>query len=263
MVMTRSFFQLLNKTDRDSAATATIQLLHLLHVRVTRTTIIETLEGHPDHPSLFSIASSLGKWGVEHLALETAPVQLTALPLPFIAHLTTGKGGFCVVTGIGQETIRYLDAEGQERSMSAEAFGKHWSGHVLLASAGTDAGEKDYAARLKTERINAARIPFMIASCILLVLCATIAHPHVADWPWSSLLLVLKLAGSMAAGLLLLFELDRSNPLLQQICTKGRHMDCAGVLQSAGARIGGLTSWSEIGFLYFTGSFLYLLVGSS
>jgi len=71
--------------------------------------------------------------------------------------------------------------------------------------------------------------------------------------------LLLFLAGSIIGVLLLWYELDQYNPVLQQICSAGKKVNCSAILQSKAAKIGGI-SWSTIGFSYFMGGLLLLLL---
>src|SRR5699024_12035574 len=71
---------------------------------------------------------------------------------------------------------------------------------------------------------------------------------------------LLSLIGMVVTGGLLWYEVDHQNPVLKKICTSGRNTNCGNVLQSKAAKLGGIISWSEIGFIYFSGGFLSLLL---
>jgi uncharacterized membrane protein len=62
-----------------------------------------------------------------------------------------------------------------------------------------------------------------------------------------SIFSLLTLSGCLVAILLLWYELDQHNPVLQQICSAGKKINCGAVLQSKASKILGI-SWSAIGF---------------
>ena len=74
---------------------------------------------------------------------------------------------------------------------------------------------------------------------------------------------VILIVGIVVASLLLWYEIDKNNPVLQKVCggiTKG---DCNAILTSKQAKLFSWLSWSEVGFFYFTGSLLTLLFADS
>lgn len=76
---------------------------------------------------------------------------------------------------------------------------------------------------------------------------------------FGELFLLLALVGTGVSFLLLLFEIDSHNPLLKEVCRPGKKINCMAVLQSRASGIMGI-SWSSIGFCYFSGMLLFLLV---
>ncbi len=76
-------------------------------------------------------------------------------------------------------------------------------------------------------------------------------------------IIFLKLAGSAVTGLFLWYQIDKANPLLQQICGLGSQTGCNAILGSKQAKLFNLVSWSEIGFFYFAGGFISLLLAGT
>jgi uncharacterized membrane protein len=64
---------------------------------------------------------------------------------------------------------------------------------------------------------------------------------------------------TVVTTLLLWYEVDQSNAALQDICQAGKKVNCGAILQSKDAKIFGI-SWSAIGFVYFAGSLITLLL---
>lgn len=71
--------------------------------------------------------------------------------------------------------------------------------------------------------------------------------------------MIAKLIGSIITGLLLWYEIDKENSVLKQICTAGKDTNCNAILGSKGAKLFNWLNWSEVGFFYFSGGFLFLL----
>ncbi|HLD52066.1 MAG TPA: thioredoxin domain-containing protein, partial [Sediminibacterium sp.] len=57
--------------------------------------------------------------------------------------------------------------------------------------------------------------------------------------------------------LLLWYDIDKGNPLLKQICSGIQKANCSAVLNTKAASLGGIVTWSEVGFVYFAGSLLF------
>ena len=254
-----SFFE--SKTNGPNAAKL---LLDLLQVKVTATTLTREIEEHPDYPSLLSISDVLNNHGVENMGIRVDPQKLEELPCPFITQIRGIKDKadfFTVVKEVSENTVHFFDEEKRRwTSLAKENFLKGWSGVVLLAEAKEDAGEKDYNKKLKEEsRKNT--IQYLSAFCIPVIVIIT-GLITLVQFGTSALLpfifSVLTLAGAITGGLLLWYELDQHNPVLQQICSAGKKVNCGAILQSKAAKIGGI-SWSAIGFSYFMGVSLLLL----
>lgn len=248
----------LEKKSYSNATQAAIQLLKKLKVPVTNTTVIEQLENHPDYPSLLSISDSLKKWNVENMAIEVLPEKLEELPAPFIAHTKKGGGNFLLVTSVNGK-IEYLDDKGREKQKSKEAFLKEWSHVALLAEGSPASGEKNYSKHRKKEILQSSRIPLIIACSLLLVFLFSYLQSAAGNPLWPSVMLLLKLAGAVISGLLLWFEVDKSNPVLKQFCTASKNTNCTAVISSKSSKLFNWLSWSEIGFFYFAGGFIFLL----
>jgi uncharacterized membrane protein len=67
----------------------------------------------------------------------------------------------------------------------------------------------------------------------------------------------LKIVGLATAVMLLIYETDKGNSFVRNLCSAGGHVNCDAVLGSKGAKIAGIT-WAEIGFFYFASTFLLL-----
>ncbi|PWJ53101.1 protein-disulfide isomerase [Dyadobacter jejuensis] len=105
------------------------------------------------------------------------------------------------------------------------------------------------------------RNPFLIGGTLLLL--AILIGLTWGNLSSTNLLLItgLKLTGTLLSGLLLWQSLDSDNPFLQSLCQVGQGNNCNGILQSSAAKLTPWLTWSDIGFLYFSGGLLALLFG--
>jgi uncharacterized membrane protein len=257
----------LEKTSSHNTSLVTCQLINYLKLPVTRTTVIESVEAHPNFPSLYSISDNLKKWKVDNVAFQVTEEKLNEVPVPFVAHLKKGTDYFLVVTKVTDTTVNYLSDSGQEKQKGRDEFIKEWGNVILFAEPSEESGEKEFLKKRKKEQINNLKIPIIVLSCLALILGYVLANSNYSGWVWPALLLLIKLSGAIVTSLLLWFEIDKSNPVLKQVCGAGggnnKSTNCTAVLESKQAKLFGWLSWSEIGFFYFAGGFLLLLSGTS
>lgn len=242
------------------------KLLLALNVKVTNTTLQNDLYNHPDYPSLLSISDVLSGYGVANISVKTSIDKLTEVPLPCIIPLNGESDHntyFALVESVDDNAVRYFHPEKHEwEEISKENFKKKWpSGIVLLADAADAVGEKDYKSKRREERrLNIAGYATWLALPILTIITCIITfatYGLAAGFP--VIFMLFTLLGCGVSGLLLWYELDQYNPLLQQICSSGKKVNCGAILNSKASKIAGV-SWSAIGFTYFSGSLFSMLV---
>lgn len=241
------------------------QFADLLKVPVTLTALTRSLEDHPDYPSMLSMSDVLLGYGISNIVIRTSVDKLDQMPLPFIAQVKdreTGRDSLAIVRNIEQDTITWYSPEKRKWSkVSINTFKERWpSGIILLADGEGASGEKSYQQHRREEwRLNVAHTAAFLALPVTVLVSATI---KLFTNGWTAILpivfLLLTLAGTVFSALLLWYELDQYNPMLQKICSSGKKVNCGAILNTKAAKIGGI-SWSSIGFTYFTGALLLLL----
>ncbi|WP_160716038.1 vitamin K epoxide reductase family protein [Chitinophaga solisilvae] len=237
----------------------------LLKVPVTQTALAVSLEDHPDYPSLLSMSDVLLSFGISNIALTVTMNKLAELPLPFIAQIKdreTGKDSLAIIREVKRDSVSWYTAENPRwEEVPLTAFAAQWpSGTVLIADAEDAAGEKDYRQHRRTEqRLQLAKTAGYMALPVaaLVTAATTVLRGGAAGW-WPAALLLLMLTGALLTVLLLWYELDQYNPVLQKICSSGKKVNCGAVLHSKASKIAGI-SWSNIGFTWFAGGLLLLL----
>ncbi|WP_183574658.1 vitamin K epoxide reductase family protein [Mucilaginibacter sp. X5P1] len=241
-------------------------LLEILNVKISDTTLKKEIEEHPDYPSLLSISDVLNTYHVENLSVKFQHDQFVNIPTPFITPIKDSKiitDSLTVVKEITADTVHFFEPEKNQWVIcSKEDFLKRWtSGIVLLTEVESGAGEKGYDEKIRVAKRNRAiqyLTTFSIPAIVIIAGINAIMQKGISTlFPF--IFLVLALIGTITGVLLLWFEIDQHNPIIQQICSAGKKANCGAVLQSKASKIMGI-SWSAIGFSYFMGMLLLLLL---
>lgn len=227
-------------------------LLKRLKVNVSMETINETLQSHPDYPSFLSISDSLNNWKVENLVIQTSAEKLLEIPTPFITSFKLGV--FVAVLEVVENEILIVNQHGKTETITKTIFLSQWTENILVSEANEFSGEINYQQKFK-----AAIVKTMIYSLIPIGVLASLLIPFIygSITLLPTLYLLAKLIGLTASVLLLWYDIDKGNPLLKQICSGIQKANCSAVLNTKAASLGGVVTWSEVGFVYFAGSLLF------
>ncbi|MDP3665625.1 MAG: vitamin K epoxide reductase family protein, partial [Sediminibacterium sp.] len=168
---------------------------------------------------------------------------------------------FTIVKEVNGDTICFFDPEKHKWTFcNIDAFLNRCTLIALLAEQKEDAGERDYdkknrqdKSKLITQYIGSVLIPVI---AIVSGIISLFEKGTGALLPFIYILFAL--IGTVISLLLLLFELDKYNPILQKICSGGEKVNCNAILQSKVSKVLGI-SWSTIGFTYFMGQLLIFL----
>jgi len=245
---------------------ATIAFLKLLNVKVNAATVNETLQNHPDWPSVLCLSDSFNKWNIPNGAGKIEPNQIDQLPLPFIAYTNDREYPLSIVTQVADTTIQlYSKNYSKAITESKEEFLKSWTGIYLIAEPGEHSGEKEYEKNKRKAVINAL-IPASLFA--LLITFSFFSVYNIVNNTDSNLVAnvtgvyfqyFILLTGAVVTSLLLWYEIDKTNPLLQKVCTGIAKGNCNAVLTGRQSKLFSWLSWSEVGFFYFAGGLLVLL----
>lgn len=256
--MIQSLF--IQQTTQDNALLATWALLRALslHDKITLGSVRDFFLAHPEYPSLQSVSDVLTHFKIENAAFKLELPQLRALPSPVLVHLHTKRGIFVVITEQGADTITYTDGISFYKVAIAE-FSKSWTGFTLIAEPSPKVGEANYATKRKQERWQSLRLPTLVALGTLIPVGVALAFHATFSWVWGFQLL-LKLLGVALSGSLLSLHIVGKQSFASSFCQVGDKTDCNAILSSPAAMLWGLISWAEVGFIYYAGSLLSLLV---
>lgn len=246
------------KQKKHTTDQALLSLLKVLNIKVAKTNAITCLHNHPDYPSILSISSCLNDWQVKNAVYHIDKSEYQdGLLFPFVAHFPENGGRFILVSSINDKGINYADELVKNGLMPEEEFLKRWDGIALHAEPNSESGDKRYASHRFEELLRSFLTPFAIIAFSIFLY--TILPMHKLSWTFSALAF-LKAAGIGVSVLLLMQSLNANNPFIKNLCTLNGKNDCNAILKSEAAKVASWLSWSEVGFFYFTGSFLALLV---
>lgn len=246
------------KSRTSSSVTVVRELLRTLQVNANTSSIKLYLVSHPDSPSLLSISDYLSSIKVKNQVHQLQPTEdnLRNLPLPFITSSTLNGGEFILVRELNNDQATFIDGRNIVQQNSVPDFLKLWDGVFLFAQGDKYSGEKNYQQNRLHAILSQFKLPvFMIALLMALFLIADSDSLHGAVLG----LVMIKFAGLIVTFFLLSFHLNFKNSLVKKLCSFTSENDCANILNSDAAKITSWLSWSEIGFFYFCGSFLFLI----
>lgn len=237
-------------------------LLKNLKIKVTASAADTCLKEHPGYPSVLALSDCLREWNVDNYTyrIDKTDFETGDLLFPFAAHFTEKGGRFVLVHGIEEGNVYYTDEEERKGIMAEQEFLNRWDGIAFHAEGKITSGEKSYRLNYLKGILQKVLLPLTIIMCVTILGLAIAVHPFSLSY---LLLCSVKFIGTGITILLLAQSINSQNPFIRNICGLAGKSDCNSVLKSDAAQITGWLSWSEIGFFYFIGSLLLLLVQPS
>jgi uncharacterized membrane protein len=235
--------------------------LRLLNTRVTATSIAQQIENHPNYPSLLSLSDAFSRFHIPNDAFEVGEEGFDAIDSPFVAFAEVPGTGrdFVLVTAKDKEKVNFRHA-GRDQTVSREEFLKRYQRIIWAAEPDAGSGETGYAEKRLAERQKRKKqIVWYLGVSAILILTYLLNLPAQGILSFT-ILTLLKLLGLGTTILLLVYDIDKSNAFVKDICTAGKQFHCDAVLSSKASRIKGI-SWGEIGFFYFAATTLLLFAG--
>ncbi len=239
----------------------TIRLLDYLDLPITKQSIRRALAEHESPASLLALSEALSKWKIKNAAYAVDIESFDQLPLPFLVRLTEYGGQFGFVTDVTEDALTLVKEYERNQRIKLVDFRQRYAGTVLVLEPSDDAGEPAYSTKRIQELGQQVRQPLLVAG-LLLLLGSALLLTGAQRWLHLplGLLLALKLSGVAVACALLTQRFGQRSKQLEKWCHRSG-TDCTAVLASPGATLaGGLLSWAELGFFYFAGTGLALLL---
>jgi uncharacterized membrane protein len=250
------------KATKPNLIGVTQSFIKALKVKVTFETVESNLTTHPAYPSMASVSDCLTTWGIPHSAYRIPREEYSPedLLFPFLAHSMQKGGRFILVKGIFNGIVEYSDEVHSKSEMSEADFLALWDGIALHAEPIDSSGEKQYIENRTRYLLRDMRIPLAILLAALILGRFFSLHSYEIGLVSS---LLLKSAGLIVSTILLTQSINANNPFIRNLCGLSGNGDCNAILKSDAAKVTPWLNWSEVGFFYFAGSFLSLLINSS
>ncbi len=233
-------------------------LLSALGVPHTETYSCEAFESMT-FKSLFGLTKLLQTYGIESegMRFDDKAAAYAELPAPVLVQL---DGCFAVVESKDGEGVRYKspDAPAGAR-MDKATFLKRWTGVALIAYPTAASSEPDLRAHRFSEMIRRL-VPWGIWIAALVVLgglgwySGTFAHPA------SAVLLALNIFGLYVSVMLVQKSSGIHTAGADRVCSIIERTGCNTVLSTNASKLGGVVSWSAVGFGYFSVNTLAILL---
>jgi uncharacterized membrane protein len=246
------------ETDDQNLLAVTKSFLTSLKVRITYSEIEEAMLKNPNYPTLAALTDLLDDYHVDNIALNTSVEYLDQMVFPAVAHVHENGSKFVMLSGLEGDKIRYLDLRQQWKREPIAEFGKKWTGNLVMAEASGQSGDPAFGRKRWLERAGRLRVPVLSGLLVALAAGALWLSP---SWPVAGLLVTL-LAGMLVSVAIIRVESNQESTLAGKVCTPGAHTDCRQVLSSPAATWFGWLHVSDLGAVYFAGSFLTVLLGS-
>jgi uncharacterized membrane protein/protein-disulfide isomerase len=242
----------------DNAELAVINLLRKLSVHVNPDEISDELNKHPDYPSILAVSDVLTNFNIPNSAFRIEHEEIEQLPCPFLAHVHDESDKLILVTSVDGQFLRVFDEKSNGRNIAKEAFNEIFTGVVLGVDFVTMATERKKISIIKRYLQEISIYGLLVCFILGIIFLTT----FIKDSSYPLFLISgFKLIGVFVSVMLLIHSLDNNNMLIQKLCKQGGKTNCNAILSSEAANVFEGLSWSEVGFFYFAGSFLLLVLG--
>jgi len=247
-------------SSKNSILHVTFALLRQSGIRINRQTLGSRLKEHPEYPGLLSIIDTVSSFNINPLVydIDKSSYEPSDFAFPFIAHLNNGSGHFILVQKINRGFVEFSDNEFKKGKTVSEAdFLSKWSGIAFRVESTLTSGEPNYFEHKIRFLLNDLKQPALFLALAFWIFLSLSANSFSGIFIAS---LVIKLAGLLFSILLLVQSNNQNSILVQKLCALSGKKTCDSVLNSDASKITTWLSWSEVGFVYFAGASLSLLV---
>lgn len=225
------------------------------------------IENHHNYPSLQSISDTLDTYRIKNQAFEfEQKAEISNFPeahLSYIVNEGTNIKMFVFVHEVADGKIKYQVPNSNKDILIEEPLGTYlrkWTGIALFFSKTEVSKEPGYLKNRIFSTLNALKIPLAIVLFLALMAFIHFTTPVYNNSYLLFGLEALKLTGFALSALMVAYSYDKNNPLINGICSLGEKTDCNAILSSDAAKAFGDIGWSEIGVLYFSGTYLLTVV---
>ena len=235
--------------------------IKLLNVKVTTTSIKRDIEENPYYPSLLSLSDTFNRYQIRNIAYEATPEKFIQFEPPFVAFLMIPGVGrdFVLVTNLTDDSVSYLYKNNSTKRIGKTDFFKQYQNIIWTSSPDKFSGEQNFEEKRRREKSVIYKRNSVVVGLIAAILLAVLGNlPNMNSIISYLVILLLKSTGIVISTMILMYETDKTNAFIKNICTAGKQTSCESVLGSKAGKILGI-SWGEIGFIYFASSFLLII----
>jgi hypothetical protein len=233
-------------------------VLKKFHISVPVDEVIAQLKKHPENPSLLSLSDILNNYGVQNLAYSINVEDFNVLPFPFIAHIHETQSEFVLVTKIENDSITYSKG-GNYENVSLSKFIEFYTGNVIcIVNESTSQAKISFSKSFQSIFKSLPYSKLLIVIAISMFIYMVWSNGFLVSFTEFKYLVAVKSVGVIVSILLLIQSINSNNPLIRKICGE-KVNTCNVILSSKAARIFSWLSWSDVGFFYFTGTWLVLV----
>ena len=237
----------------------TQQLLAELHVRYNVKTLTKNMVSHPYYPSMLTICDCLSAFKIhcDVYIWEKGDYGWDNLTFPFITYSAADGGNFTLVHEIRNNHIRLSNEKDKNILVPLTDFLASWEGIILHAKTNEKSGEAGFMQNYIRSLLHLMALPFFL----LTTLSTIVFGFYNQIFNWLVLVVVMfKFIGVGISTALIARQEHFNHPLIKKLCGSDISNGCNTILKSKDAKITSWLSWAEIGFFYFSGSFLSLLI---
>ncbi len=233
----------------------------LLNIKVTSSSIKKDIEENPYYPSLLSLSDTFDHYHIDNDAYEVAPTKLNQFVPPFLAFASVQDGtkDFVLVKSINEREVTFLYKNKVTQTVLKEEFYKQYQHVIWAANPDERSGEQNFDKKRKAEKVLKNRMSAWRTAVIILIVLILAGNFETAFALSFISLLLIKFVGLATTVLLLIYDMDKNNVFVKDICSAGKNLNCDAVLNSKASKFNGIT-WSEIGFFYFASTTLLLVL---
>ena len=242
-----------------NADTVLIELIKRIDPSVKPAEVVDELNIHPDYPHLLALNDVLNNFGIQSSAYRIQQDELQNVPCPFIAHTNRKGTEYVLVNSYNKQQVNVSHQQNKNQTIGTDEFLKMTDGVVLVPDIDTVHTAKKSAAF----NVEGMRYPLAMLLLFFVLAGVLILNPLLFSVPQMALAALFKTVGVAVSVLLLVQSIDRNNPLVQTLCGGEGKANCNAILSSRAAKVFTWLSWSEVGFFYFTGTWLALLWGGA
>lgn len=237
-------------------------LSHHFSYRPSLSFISSYIKEHQNYGSLLTVYDCLEELGFKVSAYICEFDQIKNLNNIFIAQLKSNNAPFFSIIQDEGGSYIYKTSEGKRIIASNKDFQEIWTGNVIDVES-LEVPQKSRSLDLKlASRIKTTTSILAVSLLIYLIIKNLLSIEENRGFPMLLLLLMLlKIFGLTIASLLLWNEIDNRSNIVQSICSAFGKSGCNAVTDSLIAKkFEKILSFNEIGFIYFLGTFVYLLL---